>query len=304
LNINITKKLQLTGHKGPIYALCQGEQNTLYSCSNDLHIVKWNLLNPNFPKAICKIPSKAFSFTIHQNVNQLIIGTFKGMLRIVDLNESQEIKCIELKQGIVYKVVQELDRNRLHVLTEAGILNVFNLKDYSLIKQVKITDHKIRSFMYIKELDAYFIGAGNGSIYIINPEKFNIIKELKTHLPGFGINAMLSLNNQVVSGSRDAHLMVRNLENPDTITNTIPAHNYAIYDIVTSPNKNFFATCSMDKTIKIWDAFTFEILTRIDFKNHQSHSHSVNCLLWDEFGLISASDDGKIMVWDYKNGQI
>ena len=39
-----------------------------------------------------------------------------------------------------------------------------------------------------------------------------------------------------------------------TLIKSIPAHNYAIYDIVFSPNAKLFATASRDKTVKIWDA--------------------------------------------------
>ncbi|MGF1923796.1 MAG: WD40 repeat domain-containing protein [Bacteroidia bacterium] len=35
---------------------------------------------------------------------------------------------------------------------------------------------------------------------------------------------------------------------------TIPAHLFSIYSIVFHPWMPYFATCSQDKSIKLWDA--------------------------------------------------
>jgi WD40 repeat protein len=58
----------------------------------------------------------------------------------------------------------------------------------------------------------------------------------------------------------------------------------------------------MDKTIKIWDAKTFTLLKVIDKVRNQSHSTSVNKLLWlDNQNLASVSDDKMSMLWEVKN---
>ena len=55
--------------------------------------------------------------------------------------------------------------------------------------------------------------------------------------------------NFLLTGGRDGHLNIWQVGDYDMIK-LIPAHEWAIYDIVYSPNSNLFATASRDKTLK------------------------------------------------------
>jgi len=58
----------------------------------------------------------------------------------------------------------------------------------------------------------------------------------------------------------------------------------------------------MDKSIKVWDAETFQLLKVIDKARHAGHGTSINKVLWTNFNnlLLSASDDRSISTWDIK----
>ncbi|NNE55768.1 MAG: hypothetical protein HKN32_07090, partial [Flavobacteriales bacterium] len=101
----------------------------------------------------------------------------------------------------------------------------------------------------------------------------------------------------LVTGGKDAHLRFWNTETWKEIR-AIPAHNFAIYDIEFNRSGTRCITTSFDKTIKIWDTETFDVLHRIDHKEG-GHRSSVNCALFDERGqLWTASDDHKIKIWN------
>jgi WD40 repeat protein len=92
-------------------------------------------------------------------------------------------------------------------------------------------------------------------------------------------------------------LNIWSVENYELIK-SIPAHNWAIYDIVFSPDATLFATASRDKTVKIWDAKTYQVLKRITKLNFEAHTHSVNKLIWSTYRnyLVSVGDDKMVMI--------
>jgi WD40 repeat protein len=55
----------------------------------------------------------------------------------------------------------------------------------------------------------------------------------------------------------------------------------------------------MDKTVKVWNTETQQLLKVIDRSRHAGHGTSVNKVLWSthENQVISASDDRTISVW-------
>jgi WD40 repeat protein len=78
----------------------------------------------------------------------------------------------------------------------------------------------------------------------------------------------------------------------------IPAHNFAIYRLLSLKTDTLFASASRDKTIKLWDA-EFRPLMRINQEQFNGHTHSVNALYWNEELnlLVSAGDDRRILAW-------
>jgi WD40 repeat protein len=89
-----------------------------------------------------------------------------------------------------------------------------------------------------------------------------------------------------------------------TLEKDVVAHMYAINHIAFSPDERHFVTCSMDKSIKVWDSQSLQLKKVIDKSRHAGHGTSVNKVLWMPFNnwLVSCSDDRSISVWSIKIG--
>jgi WD40 repeat protein len=134
-------------------------------------------------------------------------------------------------------------------------------------------------------------------LFTLEYKKDMIAHQLGEKVVGANIVRYSPDSKFLLTGGRDAHLNIWSVENYELIK-SIPAHNWAIYDIVFSPDGTLFATASRDKTIKIWDATSYQILKRITKENFEAHTHSVNKLIWSTYGnyLVSVGDDKMVMI--------
>ena len=154
------------------------------------------------------------------------------------------------------------------------------------------------------------IGGSDGLIWRLDA-RGDILKRWEANSPSVFCLAEDS-QGDIVSGGRDALLMW--MGEDGELKQEVKAHLFTIHALAGS-ELGWLASGSMDKTVKIWDRNTGELLKVIDREKYPSrgHSHSVNALCWLapakpgpnanlETGrrrlLASAGDDKIIRVWE------
>jgi WD40 repeat protein len=83
---------------------------------------------------------------------------------------------------------------------------------------------------------------------------------------------------------------------------TIEAHNEWVFCVAFSPDGRRIASASDDRTIRVWDATTGQIVAG----PLTGHTDSVRSVAFspDGEGIASASEDRTIRVWDITTGQV
>lgn len=297
--LKITKEGTFVGHKGSIFAMTADEKrNFLFTSGDDGIVAKWNIEMPeNDAIGILRMSVPNYSLLYVEEHNLLIAGASDGHVSFIDVEKKEIVHLYRKIPTAIYGLVYDKETDFLWVLYGTGFFSVVKMSEQKEVAFYRLSMQHLRTAKIYQ--DQIFIGASDGNIYLLNKHTFSPIKTWKAHENSVFSLFVLSENKILLSGGRDARLNVWDLQNECKNVEKIPAHLSTINDIVVAPLGNFFATASRDKTIKIWDSYAFELLKVIDTARNQSHTYSVNKLLWIKAKncLISCSDDRLGLMW-------
>lgn len=294
--MDVKKLYQLAAHSGALYALTKGRtSNTLFSAGGDRVVAEWNLeLGETNPFAI-RTESTVYSLL---NIGkQLIIGTSNGSIHVIDLDSKKEVRHLKLHGKGVFHLYLDNQNNRVYACCADGTVSVWNPEEWSLLWHLNLSTEKIRRVVQNKDASLTAVASGGGKCIVMESTNHEIIYEFDAHEESCNSLAFLP-NGNLVTGGKDAHIRVWNGNDGFSLVKEIPAHNYAIYDIIVHANSEWIATASRDKTIKVWDLDFIEKPIRLDRAKKGGHLNSVNGLLMlDGNQFASCSDDRSVILW-------
>lgn len=297
--LKVEKLHTFSGHTDCVYTLTHSNStNIFFSAGADGQVVKWDIENPDEGKVIAKVDSSIYSLCFHEEKNWLIIGqNFEG-IHIINLTNNKLVKSIQLTKSAIFDI--KVKKDLLAIACGNGELILLELCNFTSIAKLKLSEKSARSLEIVK--GKLFIGYSDHNIRVIDLINYKLIKEWKAHQNSVFSLKYISKTNELLSVGRDAQINSWNIESFQKNIDTIPAHMYTINHIVDNKSETWFASCSMDKSVKIWDTYTKTLLKVIDKQKYPSHGTSINKLLWiDEQKLICCSDDRKITLWNIEN---
>ncbi|KAF7979201.1 hypothetical protein HWV62_43134 [Athelia sp. TMB] len=106
-----------------------------------------------------------------------------------------------------------------------------------------------------------------------------------------------SSNGSQIIADRGARLCILDVGTGKAVGPVLKGHNEQVYCVVYSPDGTFFASSSVDSTIRLW-----ETETRVEVGVLKGHTDSVFSVAYSPDGeyLVSGSRDKTICVWDVK----
>lgn len=298
MKINIENLFTLDGHRDCVYGLERAsDQQTFFSSAGDGMIAVWNLNDPENGKLLANMKNSVYALHYMAENNLLVAGqNFEGV-HFIDVALAKETASVKISNSQIFDIKSH--KGRLFVASADGTLYVLDLKTKAFIKKIKLSDKSIRVIAINEQLGDLALGLSDNSIRILDLEHLNPKYLINAHKLSVFALSYHPVTNELISGSRDAHLKVWTPENQYIMSRSIVAHMYAINNISISPNLGYFLTCSMDKTIKVWDLNTYRLLKVLDRSRYAGHTTSINKTSWIgcEGTFISCSDDKKMMVW-------
>lgn len=298
--VKVEKLTEFLGHKDAIYVLSEAETpRFILSAGGEGMVVKWECGTDKPGNVIARLPAAIYSMVYYPEKEQLICGNRFGGVNLLDLANKEQKLLVDLK-GSVFAMKEIPGKPVIIAGTGDGFLYFIDAESLEIKNSLKIADKSCRSITVSTDGKMAASGWSDNFIRLIDLDKMEITEAWEAHDNSVFSLAFSQDNKTLLSGGRDAQLKVWQLDGLQyDLFQKIPAHFYTINFISFHPDLNIFATASRDKTIKIWDGETYELLKVIDKEKFEGHTHSVNTLLWSKDGktLFSAGDDRRIISW-------
>jgi WD40 repeat protein len=274
-----------TGHQSAVYALCSDGDGGFFSAGGDGMLVRWNLEELD-GVLVARIPDNVYCLAFDDLRHTLLAGTRKGELFVITdiLSATPIVKRFEAHVKGLYKLMVTDDG---YVSSGGDGHILFWDMQFQVVGKINNSLESTRALCYDHEHNLW-AGSSDKAIRIYNRDLQLQSIQFQHTSSIFSICALPS--GRMISGGRDATLRV--WENTQNHEGSIAAHLLHIHAIELQPSANWVATASMDKTVKIWDAGTLDLLKVLDKDKLPFHKASVNTLLWlDESKILSAGDD-------------
>ena len=296
--IQVAKLHTLSGHKDSIYTI-EGITNSKFvSGAGDGMIVLWDLNNPKDGQLIAKLENSIYAIHHECEHNNLLVGHNYDGIHIIDWKNRKEVGSLNFTESAIFSINSH--QGIAYIGVGDGEVVMVNINELKVIHRIKLSSQRVRTIAINSLHKEIAIGYSDSIIRILDLYNYQLKYELTSHSKSV-FNMQYSSDYQtLISTGRDAHLIIWDVNKSYRLQEDIVAHIYAINDIAYNSLGTLFATCSMDKSIKIWDATTYKLLKVIDKNRHAGHGTSVNKLWWNnaQNQLVSASDDRSISIWD------
>lgn len=300
INALAVKVAQLTGHNSSIFSIVPfGQSRYFISGGGEGWIVLWDLDTPELGQLKAKVGKQIFSLWAKESSNLAVAGNMDGGLHWVNFSNASGNRNISHHTKGVFSIVEA--EGAVWTIGGEGMLTKWSANPIKSLESLQLTNMPLRCMDYSSFRNELAIGSSDCSVYLVDTKTM----EIKRIIKAAHANSVFSVKYHpvqplLITGGRDAHLKVWDLEREHEARISIPAHLFTINSIVFHPEGHFMATGSRDKTIKIWDASSFELVKVIETVRDRGHVNSVNTLYWSSYNnyLISGSDDRSIIIWE------
>lgn len=287
----------MKGHRDCVYTLEGGPHpNVFFSGSGDGMVVSWDLSDPQDGQLIARLPHSVYGLHFHAASGQLIAGHNYEGIHVLDWENKKETGSLKVTSSAIFDI-RSWGNNLIVACGDGSVLKI-DLENLTVTNRVRLSEKSARTIDIHTGVQEIAVGYSDHFVRVFDYD-LNLKREWQAHQNSVFTVRYAPDGLTLLSGSRDARMKVWKVDEQYRNTTEIVAHMFAINHLDFSPDKKHFVTCSLDKSIKVWDSTDLKLLKVIDRARHGGHWTSVNKVLWTAHHdqLLSASDDRTIAVW-------
>jgi len=221
----------------------------------------------------------------------LVCGTSNNEVIFID-EDGRLVKTINVPGKVFSILVKD---GVIWCGSSGGEIIAIDMACGGAITVAKLSTGKIRQIKALNGKIAFC--CQDGYMRIMDVDSMDVVRAWWSHKLSANCFVVDEGGRWCITGGRDAYIRKWDMSfNIPAMTHEIPAHMNAIYGMALAGN--YLITTSMDKSIRIWDISSLEIVKHID-RDKGGHSFSVNgVLILSENLFATYSDDKKIILWE------
>ena len=296
-----TRLATLAGHSDAVYALAgRPGSGHVFSGSADGMVVAWDAAHPEADgQLLARVENSVYALLELPARGLLLLGhNFQGV-QAIDLQTKTLAFATALPPVAIFEMVYSESRQRLYCALGDGTLAVLRGADFRLENLLRLSDKSLRCLALHEGRGELAVGASDWKTYVLDLDSL----ALKTTLTE-ATNSVFTLayspdGQHLLAAGRDAHLRRYRATDGYPLADSVVAHMYAVNHLAFSGDGRYLASCSLDKSIKLWDSASLALLRVLDRVRAAGHGTSVNKLVWPgtQQRLVSCSDDRSLAVW-------
>jgi WD repeat-containing protein 61 len=225
-------------------------------------------------------------------------------VQAIDLQSRKLAYATALPPVAIFEMVYSESRQRLYCALGDGTLAVLRGPDFRLENLLRLSQQSLRCLALHEGRGELAVGASDWKTYILDLDSL-AIKTTLTEATNSVFTLVYSPDGQhLLAAGRDAHLRRYLAADSYPLADSVVAHMYTINHLAFSGDGRYLASCSLDKSIKLWDPASLALLRVLDKARAAGHGTSVNKLVWPgtQQRLVSCSDDRSLAVWQVAVG--
>jgi WD repeat-containing protein 61 len=301
-----TRIATLSGHRDAVYALAgRSGSDQVFSGSADGMVVAWNAAHPEADgELLARVENSVYALLELPGRGLLLLGhNFQGV-QAIDLQSKTLAYATALPPVAIFEMVYSESRERLYCALGDGTLAVLRGPDFRVENLLRLSQQSLRCLALHEGRGELAVGASDWKTYILDLDSL-AIKTTLTEAANSVFTLAYSPDGQhLLAAGRDAHLRRYHATDGYPLADSVVAHMYTINHLAFSGDGRYLASCSLDKSIKLWDPASLALLRVLDKSRAAGHGTSVNKLVWPgaQQRLVSCSDDRSLAVWQVAVG--
>jgi WD repeat-containing protein 61 len=291
----------LAGHRDAVYALAgRAGSDQVFSGSADGMVVAWNSAQPEADgELLAQVENSVYALLELPARGLLLLGhNFQGV-QAIDLQTRTLAFATALPPVAIFELVFSESRQRLYCALGDGTLAVLRGDDFRVEHLLRISDKSLRCLALHEGRSELAVGASDWKTYLLDLDSLEVKITLTEATNSVFALAYSPDGQHLLAAGRDAHLRRYTATDGYPLLDSVVAHMYAINHLAFSADGQYLASCSLDKSIKLWDPASLALLRVLDKARAAGHGTSVNKLVWPgtQQRLVSCSDDRSLAVW-------